>query len=148
MDMSRRGFLRGLAGAAAVAVLAVPVVELVAREALPRIVGDGIHDDTAGLQAAVDGRPFISDVVRVIDVDGRRTVLLGEGEFRIGSAVELANVHDMTIDGGTLVAEGDCAFNFKGMTRNVTVQNMCIKLRPRHINPTARAMQISYGGAV
>ena len=151
--MSRRGLRGGLAGAGVVAAVAsVPAMALVqdaiAHVDLPWIVGDGIHDDTVGLQAAIDGKPFVSDVVKVIEVDGRRTVLLGKGEFRIGSAVELADVHDMTIDGGTLVAEGDCAINFKGMTRNVTVQNMCIKMRPRHINPTARAMQISYGGAV
>lgn len=148
MDLSRRGFLRGLAGAAAVAVLAVPVVELVARETVPRIVGDGIHDDTAGLQAAVDGKPFVSDVVKVIEVDGRRTVLLGNGEYQISKAMELVDVNDLTIDGGTMVAEGDCAVSLKGICRNLSFRNFHVKLRPRHINPTARAMQISYGGAV
>lgn len=147
MDLSRRGFLCGLAGAAAVAVLAVPVVELVARETLPRIVGDGIHDDTAGLQAAIDSKPFIGDV-KVIEVDGRRTVLLGNGEYRISKAMELVDVNDLTIDGGTLVAEGDCAVSLKGICRNLSFRNFHVKLRPRHINPTARAMQISYGGAV
>ena len=147
MDLSRRGFLRGLAGAAAVAVLA-PVVELVARETLPRIVGDGIHDDTAGLQAAIDGKPFASDVVKVIDRDGWRTVVLGSDEYRISKALELADTRNLIIDGGTLVTDADYCVEFKGFCRNVWMTRTNLKFLPQNINPTARAMQISYGGAV
>lgn len=58
--MNRRKFLQ-LSIAAGVAV-AVPISlqHAVARH-LPIIKADGIHDDTTGLQAALNGEPFVCD---------------------------------------------------------------------------------------
>lgn len=57
IDMNRRSFLRGsLCVAGASVVVAKGIIPNV-----PRIVGDGIHDDTEGIQAALNGEPFLCD---------------------------------------------------------------------------------------
>jgi hypothetical protein len=56
--MNRRSFLRGMLGVAALSIVPAP---LLSQANIPRIVGDGVHDDTAGIQAALDGQPFICD---------------------------------------------------------------------------------------
>jgi polygalacturonase len=53
MDVSRRSFLGG-----ALALSAAVALPGAAFAAAPTIYGDGIHDDTAGLQAALDGKAF------------------------------------------------------------------------------------------
>lgn len=75
IETSRRSFLRGALIVAAASVLPAQAIAFVAP--VPVIVGDGIHDDWAGLQAAFDGNPFRceKDFVRVgahdaIHVDG------------------------------------------------------------------------------
>jgi hypothetical protein len=55
MNMNRRSFLGGFLTLSVAAVVGIPV------EAAPVIVGDGIHDDWAGLQAMLDGKPFRVD---------------------------------------------------------------------------------------
>lgn len=74
--MDRRTFLRGLLTVAAVSI--APIDALTA--SVPSIVGDGVHDDTAGIQAAINGRPFSADglVVR-----GQSEVQFGAGTFRM-----------------------------------------------------------------
>lgn len=54
MDVSRRSFLRGAMALTAVTI-AQPSMVLAS---VPTIYGDGIHDDHAGLQALIDGKPF------------------------------------------------------------------------------------------
>lgn len=57
--MDRRSFLGGslaLAGS----LLVVPVTKVLAANPVPTIWGDGIHDDSPGLQALFDGEPFIT----------------------------------------------------------------------------------------
>ncbi|WP_404927159.1 hypothetical protein [Mesorhizobium sp. ORM16] len=61
MDVSRRSFLRGALAIAAVAI-AQPTLALAS---LPTIYGDGVRDDSDGLQALFDGRPFRVDGVVV-----------------------------------------------------------------------------------
>lgn len=55
MHINRRLFMG--AGVAAIT-LATTGLKAGNSLALPRLVGDGIHDDTAGLQALIDGRPL------------------------------------------------------------------------------------------
>jgi hypothetical protein len=75
--MNRRSFLRGM-----LTVTAVSIVPLDARlhAGIPRIVGDGIHDDGPGLLAAVNGRPFVADGLVVSE---QSEVKLGAGVFRM-----------------------------------------------------------------
>lgn len=58
MAVTRRGLLTGLG-----AFLAAPAIVrasnlMPVKDWLPRIIGDGIHDDWEGLQAALNGEPF------------------------------------------------------------------------------------------
>ena len=101
-ELTRRSFLRGLFTIAAVSV--VPATLLQAD--LPRIVGDGIHDDTAGLQAALDGKPFICEgnVVR-----GTQSLHIGEGMYRISDTLTV------TDNGGPNTVIHDAMFNCSDM---------------------------------
>lgn len=57
--MNRRGFLKIVFTAAAVTALPITLTKALEKTA-PVIYGDGIHDDTAGLNAAINGRDFIA----------------------------------------------------------------------------------------
>lgn len=54
MELSRRSFFKG--GLALTAVTVLP--QIVQAKAPPVIWADGIHDDTAGIQALLDNEPF------------------------------------------------------------------------------------------
>jgi len=79
--MNKRQFLFGSAAVVVTAASSVGVVYSVGHafgwDELPRIIGDGVHDDTAGLQAALDGRPFLSSVVKRVG----NVVHLSEGTY-------------------------------------------------------------------
>src|SRR4051812_35227414 len=59
--MKRRAFLAAGAGVAAAAALPLAALARVAPAAppLPIFWSDGVHDDAAGLQALIDGRPVL-----------------------------------------------------------------------------------------
>lgn len=99
--MNRRGFLK-IAFAAGVAVAAPAAL---ADESLPRIVGDGVHDDTAGLQAAFDGKPFACRDDRIEVKDGH--VYLGTGWYLISRPLRISgNVTGRGCDITLLCADG------------------------------------------
>lgn len=91
-DQSRRSFLKGLLTVAAVSV-AAPAALL--NNDIPRIVGDGLHDDTLGLQAALDGKPFICEGQMVFG--GDRVEITG-GRFRISKTLTIARPHTIIRD--------------------------------------------------
>jgi hypothetical protein len=95
MDVSRRSFLGGI-----LALTAVAVAPKVMAEPLPRIVGDGVHDDTAGLQALFDGNPFTADPrygVQWVELeDGLR---LTGGKFRLTETVRIVGRKHFVIEG-------------------------------------------------
>lgn len=62
----------------------------------PRIVGDGIHDDFAGLQAALDGKPFMADDVVVRDAT---TIFLRRGTYRLTHKLVVRN--EVALIGGS-----------------------------------------------
>ena len=93
MDINRRSFLRGFVAVTAVATIApAALFDL----GLPRIVGDGIHDDTLGLQAALDRKPFTcaADLVRV-DEGG---ILISRGLFRVSDTLHVRQGHTSITD--------------------------------------------------
>lgn len=80
--MKRRTFLAG-----AVSLIAVPVLAKYSF-AKPRIWGDGVHDDANGLQALLNGEPFVTDLPGIWQdgvVDG--SVYLTGGIFKVGKTL-------------------------------------------------------------
>ena len=84
--MNRRGFFKIAAGGAAVAFVGIET-----SEALPVFRGDGEHDDTEALQAAIDGQPFEDQSVNglAVDVNAGKLVLIGAGVIRLTDALYL-----------------------------------------------------------
>lgn len=79
MNLSRRSFLRGVITCAA-AVAVAKIAPLL--PSLPKIVGDGIHDDSPGLNALFAGEPFeaVADCVKVSNANH---ITLSNGIFRL-----------------------------------------------------------------
>ena len=79
--MNRRGFFKALAAATAIAVVSTTrlgqAVIDVARSGYHVLVGDGVTDDTAALQARLDGEPVISPTGE--QLSGTGTVYLPSG---------------------------------------------------------------------
>ena len=94
--ISRRFFLQG-----ALSVAALSVVPSAMADA-PRIVGDGIHDDTAGIQALLDGRPFVCDDERIAISDDDHVYLTG-GLFRTTRTIYYARRCNVTISRCTFI---------------------------------------------
>lgn len=90
-NLTRRTLLRGLLTVAAATVIPLPA-GLIA----PRIVGDGIHDDWAGLQAAIEGKPFLCDGQAII---GPESVLLNGGTYRLTHSLRLGSGQRCTFGG-------------------------------------------------
>jgi TAT (twin-arginine translocation) pathway signal sequence. len=93
--MNRRDFLRVTLAAAAVVATPVLLTKAMERE-LPVVYGDGVHDDTEGLQAALDGRDFVCR-------DGCVKVLNGSahivgGNYRISRTLRVNSERKPTIN--------------------------------------------------
>lgn len=78
---SRRSFLGGALALSAIVV--VPSIGF--GKELPCIYGDGIHDDTAGLQALFDGEPFQVEGEGFLARQGE----IRGGRFAIGRPIHL-----------------------------------------------------------
>lgn len=98
--LSRRGLLYGLLStAAAAAIRPLPL-----HASLPRIVGDGIHDDAAGLQALIDGNPVeivkncVSRCKKVLDFENGHFSVSRGLHFR-GDGWEIRNCNMTATDG-------------------------------------------------
>lgn len=92
MNLSRRSFLRGVLSVAAVS--SVPLIR--AMPVMPIIYGDGIGDDTAGLQALFDGLPvdIRSDVIRLLA--GEHPIISG-GIFRLTDGLVVSRGRSVTM---------------------------------------------------
>lgn len=122
---SRRSFLGGV-----LALTAAATIPLASAGAAPLIVGDGIHDDTAGLQALFDGKPFriAGEGIAYRLRDGE--AFFSGGTFRVSKTLHLRpgspriTVHSITLrcadafDGGPMLMfhEGSGGGRFGSMT--------------------------------
>lgn len=84
MELNRRSFLGG-----ALALAAATKLPSAAFASAPVIYGDGVHDDTAGLQAALDGKPFrvVGRGAYVVQKEGH--IYIGQGSFRLSDTLRL-----------------------------------------------------------
>lgn len=94
MSISRRSFLGG-----ALALSAATSMPLKAFAHAPVIYGDGVHDDTAGLQAALDGKPFrvFGHGAYVVRGDGH--IFIGNGSFRLSDTLHFRGNVAATVSG-------------------------------------------------
>lgn len=90
MELSRRSFLGGVLCVAAVSV--VPIV--LGGVDLPVLYGDGVHDDTVALRAALNGEPFIADghIIK-----GTQSVALSGGVYRLSDEIVVRGGVDLRI---------------------------------------------------
>lgn len=95
VDLSRRSFLK-ITGVGLAAIAAPIAFSKIGR--LPVIIGDGVHDDTKGLQAAMDGKPFVCESGLVTSTNG--TIELRGGEYLITSPLNVKA--GTTIRGGSI----------------------------------------------
>ncbi len=121
MELSRRSFLRGLVAVSAAAIVpALPV-----HEAWPRIVGDGVHDDADGLQAAIDGKPFTC-AKKLVRRDGYSTIIR-DGNFRLGHGLHFRTpdaawviIRDSSFTAAEF-ADGGAVFDCYGMPKDAHI---------------------------
>jgi hypothetical protein len=113
MEISRRSFFAG-----ALSLMALPLTKTFA---IPRIYGDGIRDDSDGLQAAFNGEPFIAEDNSIRDALDNGTVVLQNGLFRIEKTIYLGNNNrHFEISKSTFILNGN-------LTR--------IVIREKHVDP-------------
>jgi hypothetical protein len=119
---TRRGFLGAMLAAAAAPAIIRPASLMPIYIPKPRILtlwGDGIHDDTAALQALIDGE-------RVIGLDGRPMAgMLAGGVYRLtdtlvfdpGTSVVMLDTHFLAQE----IPEGRPALHFGDGGRNTLI---------------------------
>jgi hypothetical protein len=135
--MNRRSFLRGLLVVSAATVTA-PTIAKIASLSPPMIFGDGIHDDTAGIQAALDGKPFLCDGLIVSDANG---VYFKDGVFRVTRPLVLRR-SNIGIHDATLVADHPgTMIEVRGRVEGVLVKNMTFD---RRVKATADSVGILF----
>lgn len=122
IKLSRRSFFGG-----ALALVAVSQLPSAAFASAPAIYGDGIHDDTVGLQAAFDGKPFrvIGKGVYVVNRGG--SICLSGGRFKLSDTLFLgrggpATVSNCIFDSRDL-AEGKYILNVNSTRQLITARS-------------------------
>jgi len=98
-NLSRRNLLRGLIAAPAVVAIGnIMLVRSIERLLIPTLWGDGLHEDSAGLQAYFAGKPFLyNGIYRLSDT-------LPCGSYLAKHPIEIA-AHNLKVVGST--------FNFR-----------------------------------
>lgn len=103
---SRRNFLAGLGAAfAAPAIVHAANLDRVRGFILPTLHGDGIADDTRGLQAAIDGQPYFHNGTLWQRAVGDALRL--PGSYKVRAPLVLDGVSDLEWIGGHIRCEHD-----------------------------------------
>lgn len=99
MELSRRSFL---GGALVLAVATQLPGAALARSEVPWLWGDGMHDDTAGLQAMLDGKPvYVVKDREVITAAEGQPISFSGGQYRISETIVFrrrAFVRDLALE--------------------------------------------------
>jgi hypothetical protein len=82
IETNRRSFLAGT-----LALIVAPALPIITPPKLPRIYGNGVDDDTAGFQAALDGLPFLADHENVRAENG--ILWLAQGTYVFKNTIHL-----------------------------------------------------------
>lgn len=118
MEVSRRLFLGG-----ALALVAATQLPNVAFASAPVIYGDGYHDDTAGLQAAFDGKPFkvVGKGTYIVRKGGQ--VMLNGGTFKLTDTLHVrdtAFISGAHFDGRAIPKDRKCVLRVTGCPTTTT----------------------------
>lgn len=97
MEVSRRSFLGG-----ALTLTAAAVLPFKTFAAVPVIHGDGYRDDSAGLQAAIDGKPFRCVGEQAV-VRNQGQIFIGAGVYRLSRTLHIRE--STTVYGGAFHAD-------------------------------------------
>ena len=100
--MNRRSFLKIAGTAGLLAVTPITLASALATK-VPIIYGDGIHDDTEGLQAAVSGKDFVCES-GIVHVSGNTVNILG-GTFLISDTITITDTRTF-VSGSNFVMSG------------------------------------------
>jgi hypothetical protein len=132
MSLTRRRFVQMIG--AAVAIIKAPLPAIA--DSLPRLVGDGLHNDAPALNALLNRLPI--EVGPLVDVQGAGwvgTVLrLPHGNFAVREPIRIGGTHsDMELDGaGSRIIVGGksaCAIRVEDAER-VSLRNLHISAAP------------------
>lgn len=93
IQLSRRGFIKGLVAATALATTAASLGVNLSRT--PVLYGDGVTDDTEALQALCDGRGIIRNNMLYVRAADRLEIV--GGNYRTTRAVIVGNNSDMFV---------------------------------------------------
>ena len=106
--LTRRFFLGG-AIALTVAARAIPI-------SAPRIVGDGVHDDTAGLQALLSNEPYECDLPNVGWLSNSGRIYIQGGIFRLTDIIYIRRNNVYLFDGQLLAEHPKTVLVFDGVS--------------------------------
>lgn len=103
--MNRRSFLRGLIAAPAiVAAGSLMPIRSIERFLLPTLWGDGVHDDSAAIQALIDGKPYIKNGLVV------GSSLLNGGHYLLNKTIILGASYTAMITNCSFESAADYCF--------------------------------------
>jgi urease gamma subunit len=125
--MNRRGFFKALAAATAIAVVSTTrlgqAVIDVARSGYHVLVGDGVTDDTAALQALIEGEEVFS--ASGVRLSGGYIPLAPSGKYLLTDTITLDDNSRVGIFGSVITCdiadENKPVFNFTGNALNLNV---------------------------
>lgn len=144
-DVSRRSFLRGALTVAAASLVPVSAAKALGLDDVPTLWGDGVHDDTEGLQALIDGKPFEIAGSGFIARDLNDAFELRDGCFTINHGLHIykaskrGRVYDNWFIAGALFPENETMLTIHPGSESFEIVR-CIFMGPRGRTATGLRM--------